>query len=524
MTMSQAKTSQLEPPVDATMQALAARYVDLVYASARRQVGDAHLAEDVTQAVFIILAQKLPRLPSDRPLGAWLLRTTAYVAANARRRRAQREFHERRAAEMARDRAQSDPSTESHWDELSPLLDEGVNRLRSGEREALVLRYFEKMSLGEVGAALGITEAAAGKRVSRAVEKLRAFFQRRGVSVSATALATVLAVKTTEAAPMALVSAVSTGTSAAAAASPLKGSLIVMASTKSKLLAAAAILLLVGTSVSVVVVKAVNHSPAESVPAVATPDAPEASQHWPIVFHDGSVVEVVGVSSEDHTRWWAPDGREIAPLEFRDNVQFTLANPDGRNIRFVIRRTGNSASSMNVEVGPMFNYAATSTTTRDTTLMQMIVAVPATLDSTSLRIALAGGSWNDVTLYNLTTSERAPQGASPLSVGTIKEDTGKTLVQIFDTRIFRQRDRQETVIVRAGGQIVFPKMSQGNGLFSGVTYTFECPLDQVTEVIHHWRPYDEWMEMRNLSLRPTTQPTEVSVGPATQPTTGPGVK
>jgi RNA polymerase sigma factor (sigma-70 family) len=186
---------------DERFRRFADRYIDLVYASARRQVWDAHLAEDVTQAVFIILAKKLPGLPADRPLGAWLLQTTAYAAANARRRRAQREFHERRAAEMARDLAQSDPSTESHWDELSPLLDEGVNRLRSGEREALVLRYFEKMSLGEVGAALGITEAAAGKRVSRALEKLRAFFQRRGVSVSGAALATVLAVKTTEAAP-----------------------------------------------------------------------------------------------------------------------------------------------------------------------------------------------------------------------------------------------------------------------------------------------------------------------------------
>src|SRR6266487_1794777 len=106
--------------------ALVGAYIDIVYAAARRQVGDAHLAEDVTQAVFIVLAQKAKLVDPGRPLLGWLLKTTSYCAANARRAQAHRETHERKAGEMANsingDRAQR----ESDWQELAPLLDAGL--------------------------------------------------------------------------------------------------------------------------------------------------------------------------------------------------------------------------------------------------------------------------------------------------------------------------------------------------------------------------------------------------------------
>src|SRR6185437_17145810 len=168
------------------------RYVDLVYASARRQVRDAELAQDVTQAVFLVLAQKAPSVSTDRPLSAWLLRTTTYCAANARRAREHRQFHERKAAEMARETDQSNqPNGEeqAEWEQLAPLLDEGLNKLGAGERDAVILKYFEKKSLRQVGETLGISEEAATKRVSRAVERLRVFFQKRGAVVSGVALA-----------------------------------------------------------------------------------------------------------------------------------------------------------------------------------------------------------------------------------------------------------------------------------------------------------------------------------------------
>src|SRR3954471_22933079 len=125
--------------------ALVDQYIDLVYSAARRQVRDAHLAEDVTQAVFIVLAQKAKSIPRDRPLSAWLLKTTSYTAANARRLRSRRQDYERKAAEMAAEmeRANQGETKETGWEELTPLLDEGLHRLKATDRSALLLRFFE---------------------------------------------------------------------------------------------------------------------------------------------------------------------------------------------------------------------------------------------------------------------------------------------------------------------------------------------------------------------------------------------
>src|SRR4051812_47591204 len=103
---------------------LAKAHVDLVYSSARRQLRDAHAAEDATQAVFIILQKKARSLPKDVVLAGWLLRTTRYVCRNAIRQAARRQIHEQKAAQM-RNEIQSMPA-ESVFEELSPLLDEAL--------------------------------------------------------------------------------------------------------------------------------------------------------------------------------------------------------------------------------------------------------------------------------------------------------------------------------------------------------------------------------------------------------------
>src|SRR5262245_46381356 len=76
------------------------QYIDLVYTAAKRQLRDAHLAEDVTQAVFLLLARKAGSVPRDRPLSRWLHRATCYLAANARRADASRRFHEHKASQV----------------------------------------------------------------------------------------------------------------------------------------------------------------------------------------------------------------------------------------------------------------------------------------------------------------------------------------------------------------------------------------------------------------------------------------
>ena len=164
---------------------LVTRYVDLVYSIAvRRLGGDASMAEDAVQTVFTDLARKAHLLRHDSSLGGWLHRHTCFVTSNFLRAERRRQAHERDAAEM---NALHD-SPDASWQQIAPVLDEAIDGLSAPDREAVVLRFFENHDFRSVGAALGTNEDAAQKRVSRALEKLRATLAERGVALSLTGL------------------------------------------------------------------------------------------------------------------------------------------------------------------------------------------------------------------------------------------------------------------------------------------------------------------------------------------------
>src|ERR1700722_10595685 len=175
---------------EAAFRELTARYLDLVYSPAVRLVGgDTHLAEDVAQTVFLDLARLAKGLSSEVRLGGWLHRHTCFVAAKTLRGERRRQSRERQAAEMNALQNHS----EAHLGQVAPILDEAINQLGAADRTAVVLRFYERLDFRSVGEALGSNEAAAQKRVSRALEKLHAQLRRRAVTLSAVALGSVLA-------------------------------------------------------------------------------------------------------------------------------------------------------------------------------------------------------------------------------------------------------------------------------------------------------------------------------------------
>jgi RNA polymerase sigma factor (sigma-70 family) len=187
---------------------LVRQHIALVYSAALRQVnGDVPAAQDVTQAVFTDLARKAPGLTSHPSLTGWLYTSTRYQAAKARRAEQSRRSHEQEAHEMNQLLQSTDADTT--WQELRPMLDDAMHDLSATDREAVLLRYFERLPLAEIGARLGLTDKAAHMRVERAIDRLRAALAKRGVTSTVTALAVALAARAVGSVPAGLAAQVS---------------------------------------------------------------------------------------------------------------------------------------------------------------------------------------------------------------------------------------------------------------------------------------------------------------------------
>src|SRR5580765_807279 len=216
--------------------ALVARHVNKVYSIALRHTRNPHQAEEITQAVFVLLASKSRQLGQRVILSGWLCRTArlaavTFVRSEIRRTRREQEAHMQNLL---------NESESEVWPQIAPLLDVAMAGLSEADHDAIALRFFDGKSMKEIGAALGASEDAVKMRVNRAVNKLRIFFTKRGIVCSAAVLTAAISANSVQAAPgilakTATAAAIANGAAASVSILTLvKGALKMMAWTKAK--------------------------------------------------------------------------------------------------------------------------------------------------------------------------------------------------------------------------------------------------------------------------------------------------
>jgi RNA polymerase sigma factor (sigma-70 family) len=304
----------------AAFTALVERHVGLVHSVALRHTASPQHAQDITQAVFIILARKAAALNRKTVLPGWLYHTARLTAANFQRAETSRI---RREQEAFMQSIIQETAPDALWAELSPLLDEAMSRLGTTDRDALVLRYFQNKSLSEVGAAMGLEERTAQKRVARAIEKLRKFFAQRGVTLTATAIAGAVSANSVHAAPAGLASTLAATAYAAGANSFSLSTLIQTLLMKKTTYAVLAAALIAAISIPIIVAHADGPS-----------DAPvtEANLHSGLVLHytfdnapvAGKVADVSGNSNDGSVNGaqWKQDPQRGGVIQFSPPGQY----------------------------------------------------------------------------------------------------------------------------------------------------------------------------------------------------------
>jgi len=244
--------------------ALVNRHVHMIYSVALRHCSSLDAAQEITQAVFVILARKARTLTPRVVIAGWLYNTARLTAITFNRANLRRARREEQSLMPTDANAQDEPQL---WTDIAPMLDAAMAALNRTDRETVILSYFENKSIKQVGDALGASQEAAKKRLSRALEKLRLYFAKRGIDSTTAFIAGAIASNSVQTAPMAVVQLVGTSALAKAIApgtpttTLIEGTMKLMTWTRVKFVVYATTAVLAAAGGGVIAVKSVLASP-----------------------------------------------------------------------------------------------------------------------------------------------------------------------------------------------------------------------------------------------------------------------
>ena len=190
---------------EGAFETLVRRHGPMVLATGHRVLGNAHDAEDVFQAAFVLLARRAPSGHWHPSVASWLHRTAHLLALKVRRGAARRTRREGAVTP----RVPADPLAELTARELLAVLDEELLALPEPLRGPLVLCYLEGATRDEAAARLGCPLATLKNRLERGRDRLQAALARRGLGLSAALLGTLLGARPAHAVPVPLVQSMS---------------------------------------------------------------------------------------------------------------------------------------------------------------------------------------------------------------------------------------------------------------------------------------------------------------------------
>jgi RNA polymerase sigma factor (sigma-70 family) len=307
----------------ATVEQAVATYGDMVYGAALRQTGDADVAADITQGVFVVLARRAAsgKLPKEAYMAGWLLTAVHYGVKEARRAVARRSYHERHAAGLRKEGAAGEGALP---EEVLAAVDGALLQLRARDRELVVRRYLGGEAVGAIAAAIHVRENTVGRRIARALDKVRRILARRGVVVPAGTLGVLLSAEGARSAPAGVI----TTAKGAASAKSVLAELILrrMLMVKLKLIAAAVVAAVAAGAGGGLIADIASQGPRqEMVPtlAVKAPAAPAtvSTDGFTVTTETGMTLRlealVNGAILQHGNEWWSPDGsaREAVVLQ-----------------------------------------------------------------------------------------------------------------------------------------------------------------------------------------------------------------